>query len=93
MLKKVLELIWSYEDVPFLPFVLDKILLVQTIIIIFIYLFALFIVQNFKKNSYSRSRVMSMHHFWAQNGPFALNNFFFLEKINIIFIYLLTPKL
>ena len=49
MLKKVLELIWSYEDVPFLPFVLDKILLVQTIIIIFIYLFTLFIVQNFKK--------------------------------------------
>ena len=21
--------------------------------------------------------VMRMHHFWAQNGPFALNNFFF----------------
>ena len=91
MLKKVLELIWSYEDVPFLPFVLDKILLVQTIIIIFIYLFALFIVQNFKKNSYSRSRVMSMHHFWAQNGPFALNNFFFSKIIDITLIYLLAP--
>ena len=32
---------------------------------------------KFKKNSYSGSRVMSMHHFWAQNGPFALNNFFY----------------
>ena len=25
---------------------------------------------KFKKNSYSRSRVMRMHNFWAQNGPF-----------------------
>ena len=49
MFKKFLELIQSYEDVPFSPFVLDEILLVQTIIITFIYLFALFIVQNFKK--------------------------------------------
>ena len=32
---------------------------------------------------------MRMHHFWAQNGPFAPNNFF-LEKNNIIFIYLLA---
>ena len=30
-----------------------------------------------KKNFYSRSKVMRMHHFWAQNGPFASNNFFF----------------
>ena len=36
---------------------------------------------------------MRMHHFGAQNGPFAPNSFFFfLEKIiNIIFIYLLAP--
>ena len=28
------------------------------------------------KNSYSGSRIMTMHHFWTQNGPFAPNNFF-----------------
>ena len=30
-----------------------------------------------------------MHHFWAQNGPFAPNNFFW-KIINIILIYLLA---
>ena len=35
---------------------------------------------------------MRMHHFGAQNGPFAQNNFFFFWKIiNIILIYLLAP--
>ena len=29
------------------------------------------------KNSCSGSRVMRMCHFWAQNGPFAPNKFFF----------------
>ena len=66
-----------------------KSFLVQTIIFTFIYLLALFIVQNFLKNSYSGSRVMRMGHFWAQNGLFALNKIF-LEKIKIIFIYLLA---
>ena len=33
---------------------------------------------------------MRMHHFWAQNGPFAPNNFFW-KIINIILIYLLAP--
>ena len=42
------------------------------------------------KNSYCESRVMRMHHFWAQNGPFAPNNFFW-KIINIILIYLLAP--
>ena len=32
-----------------------------------------------------------MHHFWAQNGPLTSNKFF-LENINIIFIYLLAPS-
>ena len=40
------------------------------------------------KNSYSESRVVRMHHFWAQNGPFAPNCF--LKIINIILIYLLA---
>ena len=34
---------------------------------------------------------MWMHHFWAQNGPFALNNFFFSKIIDITLIYLLAP--
>ena len=51
--KKILELIESYEDVRQFrdqngPFVLNKNFLVQAIVITFIYLLALFIVQNFK---------------------------------------------
>ena len=79
-LKKILELIHSYEDVHHFwdqksPFVLNKKFLVQTIVITFIYLLAPFIVQNLKK----------FWH-WIQNyddapflGPkwsFASNNFF-----------------
>ena len=42
--------IQSYENVLFSgPFIMNKIFLVQTIIITFIYLLALFIVQNLKK--------------------------------------------
>ena len=65
--------------------------MVHTIIITFIYLSALFIGQNLKKNSNSRSRIMRMCHFWAQNGPFAPNKIFFWKIINIILIYLLAP--
>ena len=43
-----------------------------------------------KKKSYSRSRVVRMHHFWAENGQFAPNNFFW-RIMNIILIYLLAP--
>ena len=80
--KKILELIESYEDVRQFwdqngPFVLNKNFLVQAIVITFIYLLALFIVQNLKKNSYNGSRIMTMHHFKAQRGSFARNNFFF----------------
>ena len=52
-LKEILEPIQSYEDVPFLgpkwPICPEQFFLVQTIIITFIYLLALFIVQNLKK--------------------------------------------
>ena len=53
-MKRILELIQSYEDVRHFrdqndPFVLNKNFLVQTIVITFIYLLALFIVQNLKK--------------------------------------------
>ena len=52
--KKILELIQIYEDKHHFrdqngPFVLNKNFLVQTIVITFIYLLALFIVQNLKK--------------------------------------------
>ena len=56
-------------------FVLKKLFLVQNIVITFIYLLALFIVQNLK-NYYNKSRIMMMHHFWAQNCPFTPNNVF-----------------
>ena len=71
--------------------VLNKILLVQTIIITFIYILALFIAQNFKKNSCNESRVMRMSHFWAHNDPFNKQIFFLKKIINITFIYLLAP--
>ena len=45
--------------------------------------------EKFKKSSYSRSRVMTMHYFWTQYGPFAPNKFFW--KIIIILTYLLAP--
>ena len=59
------------------PFVLNKISLLKAIIITFIYLLALFIVQNVFKKSHSGFRVMRIHHFWAQNGPFVQNKSFF----------------
>ena len=59
------------------PFVKNKIFLVQTIIITFIYLLP-FSLCKILKNSYSGSRVIRMCHFWAKNGPFAPN--FFLEN-------------
>ena len=62
------------------PTCYEHIFLVQTIIITFTYLLALFIVQNLKKNSYSRYRVMRMCHFWSENGPYSPNNFFFFRK-------------
>ena len=43
---------------------------------------------SYLKKSYSGSRVMRMHHFWAQNGPFA--PIFFWKIINTILIYLLA---
>ena len=95
-MKRILELIQSYEDVRHFrdqndPFVLNKNFLVQTIVITFIYLLALFIVQSLKtflqriqihapfldpKWSIG-SRIMVMHHFWTKSGPFAPKKSFF----------------
>ena len=58
------------------PFVLNEFFLVQTIIITFIYLLALFIVQNLKKFL----QWIQSHEdvpFLGQNGPFALSKCFF----------------
>ena len=46
---------------------------------------------KFTKNSYSRSKVVSMHHFWAQNGSFALNKFFFVEDYQYHFHPTISP--
>ena len=57
----------SYEDVPFLdPKWPTPLLLLSST-------YWPFSLCKIFKNSYSRSRVMRMHHFGAQNGPFAPN--------------------
>ena len=72
--KKLLQQIQSYEYAPFLgpqwPICPKQKSFSKIINIILIYLLAPFIVQNFK-NSSSGSRVMRMHDFWVQNGPFS----------------------
>ena len=91
--KKFLKMIQSYENVPFSDpkwhICLGQKIFGTKVYITFIKL--LVHCAKFKKNSYRGSRVMRMHHFWAQNGPFAPNNFFFWKIINIIFIKLLAP--
>ena len=83
--KKFLERFQSYEDVPFSSpkwsICPEQILFGRNH----------YHCAKFKKNSYCRPRVMRMHHFGAQNGPFAPNKFFFLTIINIILIYLSAP--
>ena len=71
------------------PFVMNKIFLVQTIIITFIYLLALFIVQNLKKILTVNPELWGCTIF----GPkmVHLPQKIFCKIINIILIYLLTP--
>ena len=71
------------------PLDLNKFFWVQTIIINFIYLLALFIVQNLKKflqqiQSYKDAP------FLGQQWPFVMNKFFLVQTIIITFIYLLA---
>ena len=47
----------------------------------------LFSLYKILKNSCSRSRVMRMCHFWAQNGPFAPNKFFFFYFLSFSSTY------
>ena len=72
------------------PFVLNKIFLVQTIIITFIYLLALFIVQNLKK---FLQRIQSYEDvpFLGPKWSICPKQKRFCKIINIILIYLLAP--
>ena len=83
--KKFLELIQSYEDVPFSgpkwPICHEQNFFGTNHYYYFYLLLALFIVKNFK-NSYSGSRVMRMRNFWAQNGPFPQMRIFFRKPVN-----------
>ena len=77
---------WAQND----PFVLNKIFLVQTIIITFIYLLALFIVQNLKK---FLQQIQSYEDapFLGPKWSICPKQIFFWKIINIILIYLLAP--
>ena len=72
------------------PFVLNKNFLVQTIVITFIYLLALFIVQNLKK---FLQQIQSYEDapFLGPKWSICPKQIFFWKIINIILIYLLAP--
>ena len=72
------------------PFVMNKIFLVQTIIITFIYLLALFIVQNLKK---FLQQIQSYEDapFLGPKWSICPKHVFFWKIIKITLIYLLAP--
>ena len=87
-------MIQSYEDKhhfrdQYVPFVLNKKLLVQTIVITFIYLLALFIVQNLKK---FLQQIQHYDDAWFLGPKWSIcpKQIFFLKIITIIPIYLLA---
>ena len=75
ILKKFLGPIQSYEDVPFSgpkwPICHEQNLFGTNHYYYFHLSTGLFHCTKFKKILYSGSKVVRMHHFWAQNGPFA----------------------
>ena len=85
ILKEFLELIQSYQDAPFSgtkwPICPEQNFLIQTSIITFIYLLALFIVQNLQKLFTVDPKL------WTQNGPFAPNFFFGKFLISLLSNY------
>ena len=91
--KKVLELIQSYEDVAFSgpkwAICPEQFFLVQIIIITFIYLLALFIVQNLKK-FLEQIQIYEDAPCLGPKWSICLKQNFFQKIINIIFIYLLA---
>ena len=70
------------------PFVMNKIFLVQTIIITLIYLLALFIVQNLNK---FLERIQSYEDVLFLGPKWSIWHKKFFWKINIALIYLLVP--
>ena len=95
ILKKFLRQIQSYEDVPFLdpksPICHKQISFGTNHYYYFHLPIGPFHCAKFQKNSCNESRVENPS-FWAPNGSFAPNKFFFWKKIiNVIFIYLLAP--
>ena len=72
------------------PFVMNKFFWVKTIIIIFIYLLALFIVQNFKK-FLQQIQCYEDVPFWGPKWCICHNQNYFWKIINISLIYLLAP--
>ena len=72
------------------PFVLNKIFLVQTIIITFIYLLTLFIVQNLKKFLLQIQSYKDVP-FLGPKWSICPKQFFLWKVIKIILIYLLAP--
>ena len=82
--KNTLTWIQSYDDVPFLGqkwSICPKQFFLKFNNTILIYLQALLFCKILK-NSSSGSRVMRMHHFWAQNGPFSQNEDFFKKPVS-----------
>ena len=59
--------------------------------LIFMRLFTSFIVQNYKKISKTRSRVLRRQYFPVRNDLLILNKIFFAKTTNINFICLLAP--
>ena len=77
---------WA-QNTPICP---DQIFLVQTIIITFIYLLALFIVQNLKKILTADPEFWGCAIFEPKMVHLPQTNLF-LKIVNIILIYLLAP--
>ena len=73
------------------PFYLNKILLVQAIIITFIYLLVLFIVQNFKKVLTADPELWGCAIFGSKMVHLPQTKKLLEKIINIIFIYQLVP--
>ena len=87
ILKEFLQLIQSYQYVPFSgpkwPICPEQKFFGTNHYYYFHLLVSPFYCAKFTKNSYSGSKVMRMCHFWAQNPPFAPNNFFVENSISI----------
>ena len=95
ILKKLLKLIQIYEDVPLSDPKYSNLSWTKFFGTNHYYYFHLpigpFHWAKFKKNSYSRSRAMRIHHFWPKMVHLPPPKKFFGKIINIALIYLLPP--